>query len=182
MNNFAVKFASDLTTEDLAIKGLEGIPPSWPVEIVELGESSQLPDDGSSWTLMTEIDFTAHKTTMQSAYADWYNSKQQSTANAIISNKIRAAMTFGFELTVAAATSNVLAGITQAGKTQAFSLYCHDLNYYLTTGSLYAAIQEINTMLSDTSAEKANLAPFLTNDLLTEYKYKIQDYLGVPRA
>src|ERR1700744_2478724 len=61
------------------------------------------------------------------------------TVKDIVSNAITNAATFGYELTVQFATENVIAGITPAGKTQAVADYVLNLNYYLKTGSLYAA-------------------------------------------
>lgn len=93
---------------------------------------------------------------------------------------ILAAIAFGQQIIIEFAVANVLAGITQAGKTQAMIDYSSNLYTCLSTGSLYAAIDEINIMIADTSDDKVNLYPFITNDILTMYKNQIQAYLGLP--
>lgn len=93
---------------------------------------------------------------------------------------VQNAIVFGQSLTVQFATQNVMAGITQAGKTQAVLDYAADLYTYLSTGSLYVAITEIQTMIADTSPTKTALAPFITNDILYAYMNQIQGYLGIP--
>lgn len=44
--NLAVLFAKDTPNKD-------GIPAEWPVECIELGKSTKLPNDGRNWRLMT---------------------------------------------------------------------------------------------------------------------------------
>lgn len=182
MKNFAVKFASDLSNEELMLKNIEGIPLEWPIEILELGDSTDLPVDGSPWILLNDNQLIAHKLKYQVDFDTWITSKKVEVSTTTIANKIRAAINFGNELVVSAATTNTLAGINQANKTQAFVLYCRNLTHFLVTGSLYAAIQEIDTMLADNSTEKQDLQPFLTNDSLIKYKHQIQDYLGIAKT
>lgn len=93
---------------------------------------------------------------------------------------VQAAMDFGQALTVQYATQNVMAGITQAGQTQAVLTYTTNLYNYLSTGSLYVAISELENMIADTSETKAALAPFVTNDILYTYLNQIQGYLDIP--
>lgn len=108
--------------------------------------------------------------------------------NAVISNQsaiqiytaiVTAAVAFGQSLTIQFATQNVMSGITQAGQTQAVLTYASDLYTYLSTGSLYVAITEIESMIADTSSEKTSLAPFITNAILYSYLCQIQGYLGI---
>lgn len=91
----------------------------------------------------------------------------------IISN----AIDFGKKLSIDFASDNVIGGITQAGKTKDVALYLRDLSYYLTTGSLYEAINEINILISDVVPE--GLSPFVTESILQTFKQKIEDYLGI---
>lgn len=93
---------------------------------------------------------------------------------------VQEAIAFGQSLTVQFATQNVMAGITQAGQTQAVLNYTSNLYTYLATGSLYVAIAEIESMIADTSSTKTALAPFVTNDILYVYLNQIQGYLGIP--
>lgn len=92
---------------------------------------------------------------------------------------IQAAMTFGQQLIVQYSAQNVAAGITQAGQTQAVANYLGPMINYLITGSLYAAIDQINTYIADTSSTKIGLSPFVTNDILYSYLNQIQTYLKI---
>lgn len=101
------------------------------------------------------------------------------TAVQIYTTLVNNAVAFGQSLTIQFATQNVMAGITQAGQTQAVLTYASDLYTYLSTGSLYVAISEIESMIADTSSEKTSLAPFITNAILYSYLCQIQGYLGI---
>lgn len=100
----------------------------------------------------------------------------------IVLSKIEQAQVFGDQLMRDFAVENVLAGITQAGKTTVVTNYLHKLSHYIMTGSLYAAISEIDAIIADTSDAKTSVSPFVTNDRMTSYKNKVQDYLGIPRT
>lgn len=104
----------------------------------------------------------------------------QPTQNQQVTLAISMAMQFGTQMLIQYATQNVLLGVTQAGKTQAVMDYCHELAHCLITGSLYAAINQILVMIADTSQTKANLAPFVTNNVLYAFLNKVQAYLGLP--
>jgi hypothetical protein len=92
---------------------------------------------------------------------------------------IQAAMTFGQQLIVQYSAQNVAAGITQAGQTQAVANYLGPMINYLITGSLYAAIDQINTYIADTSSTKQGLSPYVTNDILYAYLNEIQTFLKI---
>lgn len=98
----------------------------------------------------------------------------------VVANSISAAATFGNQLIFQFAANNVLTGITQAGKTIPVALYLQTLGYYLRSGSLYAAITEIQNLIADTSDAKAALSPFITNAILYNYMNQIQVYLNAP--
>jgi hypothetical protein len=93
---------------------------------------------------------------------------------------INAAMTFGQSIIVQAAARNISMGITQSGQTIPVMNYCQVLITSLFTGSLYAAITQIEVMIADTSDTKTALAPFITNDILYATMNQIQTYLGIP--
>jgi hypothetical protein len=101
----------------------------------------------------------------------------QPTMEEIVGKKIVDAQTFGQALLKEFATENVLMGITEAGKTIQVTDYLHKLSHYIMTGSLYAALTEIDVIISDTN--KSDLDPFVTNDRMNIYKEKIQRYLGL---
>jgi hypothetical protein len=70
-------------------------------------------------------------------------------------------------------------GITQVGKTRALIIYCHRLLHFIETGSLYAALDELEVLLADTSQSKTDLSPFVTNDRLNAAKAALRSYLGL---
>lgn len=95
----------------------------------------------------------------------------------IVDAKILASIAFGFQVIKEAAAENVMAGITQAGKTREVSDYLAALERYLRSGSLYAAIQEIDDLKADTQ-RPSDVAEFVTNDRLQNTRNKISTYLG----
>lgn len=64
------------------------------------------------------------------------------------------AMAFGNQLMIQYAAQNVSEGITQAGMTENVMNYMTNLTLSLTTGSLYVAISQIESMIADTSSAK----------------------------
>lgn len=90
---------------------------------------------------------------------------------------IQKAQVFGDELMREFMAENIMLGITQAGKTIAVANYLHKLMHYISTGSLYAVLTEIETLKADTG--KDNLSPFVTNDRLEAYAQKVRNYLGI---
>lgn len=49
---------------------LDGIPENWPSEIIELNESTTLPE-GDGWVLMTEEEYQSYLTEHQAEYDTW---------------------------------------------------------------------------------------------------------------
>jgi hypothetical protein len=98
---------------------------------------------------------------------------QISHVNSIIAD----ARSFGYQLILKFAKDNILMGITQTGKTATIAMYLHKLEHFLTTGSLYAAISEIDNILAD--EDKQHLEPFVANERLQAYKDEILQYLGL---
>lgn len=129
---------------------------------------------------MTHVSFGAELTQPQQAalQACVAAHVQVSQQEAIIASIARAAA-WGEALILETAVANVMAGITQAGKTEACVIYFHKLTHCLETGSLYGAISEIDRLLVDISLDKLFLYPFVTNAKLLEAKNKIQAYLGI---
>lgn len=101
----------------------------------------------------------------------------QPTLQEIIQGKVSSASTFGQNMIVSAAVENIALGITQAGKTKEVSDYCDGLQRYLQTGSLYAAIQEIDNLIA--AVPPASLSPFITVERLNSYRAKITAFLGI---
>jgi hypothetical protein len=94
-----------------------------------------------------------------------------------VTNIILNARQFGSDLILQFAKDNILMGITQTGKTATIAMYLHKLEHFLTTGSLYAAIGEIDNILAD--EDRQHLEPFVTNERLQAYKDEILQYLGL---
>jgi hypothetical protein len=130
----------------------------------------------------TSTDITNVNTYYNSLTQAGEAAKMSPTTQQIIQNSILSAQTFGNNLLLEYAAQNVLAGITQAGQTIPVSDYLANLYNYLSAGSLYASIQEINNLIADTSSTKTNLSPFLTNDIMYTYMNKIQAYLGITQT
>jgi hypothetical protein len=116
-------------------------------------------------TQMAAIDLTA------------YNTAIAPTPTQVVEKKISDAKDFGESILKEFATENVLMGITQAGKTEAVTRYLHFVEHYIEQGSLYAAINEINTKL--TEGIPAELSPFVTTARITVFLNKIKVYLGI---
>lgn len=90
----------------------------------------------------------------------------------VIANSIA----FGNDLISQFAAENVIMGITQANKTKAVADYLSDVTRYLSTGSLYEVINEINRLQQNEIPQ--DLTPFVTNERMNEFKNKIEDYLS----
>jgi hypothetical protein len=100
-------------------------------------------------------------------------------STAQISNIVNNARNFGTQLMNKFTLENITMGITQVGKTYALTMYCHKLVHFLSIGSLYAGLEEVNNLIADNSQTKTDLNPFITNDRLTVYKKHIETYLGI---
>jgi len=152
-----------------------GIPDAWPAETRILGEGDSLP--GPNWVQMTDVELAAHIAANQTTYDAWEDVYFAPTPDQIVTKSLRGAEVFGRTLIESFKKENVLAGITQAGKTKAVADYCHKLEHYLGTGSLYAAIDEIDVLLLTVAL--SGLSPFVTSTRLNDYKTKLQVYLGI---
>jgi hypothetical protein len=71
----------------------------------------------------------------------------------------------------------VLAGITQANKTREVASYLANVQVLLNGGSLYGALEEIDSLLS--GEIPSNISPFVTEQRLLDYKEIIEEYLGL---
>lgn len=91
-------------------------------------------------------------------------------------NAIKNAINFGNQLIIEFASENVLMGITQAGQTKAVADYLVDVTRYAQTGALYEVINEVDRL--STAGLPPELAPFITQTRLDEFKQKILDYLS----
>lgn len=151
----------------------ELMPDDYFFEKYEIEDSRQSEFENKGFTVVSPEDFS---TIMGAISITAYNSAVNPISG-IVNVSIMAAENFGLQLMNQFVIENVLMGITQAGKTVSVTTYLHKLSHYMMTGSLYAAIIEVDSIIADTG--KDSLSPFVTNDRMIVYKHKIQDYLGI---
>lgn len=94
-----------------------------------------------------------------------------------VRNILQNAKNFGKQLVEDIAVENILMGITQAGKTKAVADYCKNVQLYLNTGSLYAALNEMDTLIA--AGAPSILSPFITDARMIATRAKIASYLGL---
>jgi hypothetical protein len=167
--NLAVKLYGEI---EVGLKPT-GIPDEWPAEIIELGESEDLPDE--TWVLMTVSNYATYRANHISEYVTWASTYYATPQLTIVSTRIAQAMNFGRSLIIRYASENVLMGITASGKTKAVADCLQQLSYYISSGSLYQAISQIDTLISDGLDE--SLSPFITEARLNTYKAMIVAFL-----
>jgi len=140
-------------------------------------------NDGNSFLVMwkstpSNQDLAVIENYWNSLTEQVYNAPTAAETQAYYAAKLIAATNFGMAMIVEVALSNISMGITQAGKTRAVSDYTAKLQGYLRTGSLYAAIEEIQDLRNDLTRPLLGLSPFITDARLDEYKAKIQAFLA----
>lgn len=105
--------------------------------------------------------------------AQFNTTPTQISMNELVKSRIRAARGFGQDLIYQYGTYNVLSGFT-VEQIQSIMSRTLKLVAALTTGSLYVAIEELNALeLDDT---------IITETVVTQYRNKIEDFLGIPRT
>ena len=97
------------------------------------------------------------------------------TIRDVIQQRINDSSVFGRSLILDFMVENVELGITQADKTIPVADYLFNLQRYVESGSLYAAIAEIDRLLN--AGVPSNLSPFVTVDRLNTYKAKINVFI-----
>ena len=90
-----------------------------------------------------------------------------------IKRRVESAMQFGRDLMAEYGASNVILGLTNEQIKHVISI-TKDLQLALNAGSLYVALDEIELIEVD--------GIILTNEIKTEFRNKIQDYLGIERT
>lgn len=96
--------------------------------------------------------------------------------NSQILKVVQKAIKFGNDLIISFATENVIMGITQTGKTKAVADYLADMMRYAQSGSLYEVMAEVDRLIA--SGIPQELAPFVTEARLTQFKQKVLAYLN----
>lgn len=107
-----------------------------------------------------------------------YNTPTAEEQTAYLAGILNDARQYGNALIAQFALENVAQGITAAQKTRAVADYCYKILYYLSTGSLYAAVEELEERIASNDMP-AELAPFITTERLTTYLNKLKTYLHI---
>lgn len=164
MQNVAVKFFVSVVDKPA------GIPDQWPADIVELGESTTLPDNSGDWQLMTSVELAIHKAAYQAAYDTWFSSSDEAQAAAVESakNQVRNAMAFGNELIVEFGAVNAVSELSSAQIIEISSRLA-SVQRLLTAGALQTAIDAMADVTTD---------ELLSQGLLDAFAQKIRNYLG----
>lgn len=98
----------------------------------------------------------------------------------LVQISVAQAIDFGRKLLIETSAEFIIMGLIQSGKIVDIINYSSKINMYLQVGSLYAAVDELDNLITVGAAEA--LAPFITDERLVTYKHKIQDYLEIPQT
>lgn len=139
--------------------------------------------DGSNFKIMwksepTNQDLAAIEIYWRDLTQLAYSTPTAEEQSQFLASILSDARKFGDALIVQFAMENVGMGITAARKTRAVADYCYKIQYYLSTGSLYAALEELEDTMDDEIPEE--LSPFVTQSRLQTYVTKLKTYLQIP--
>jgi len=95
----------------------------------------------------------------------------------IIDNALNNAETFGKILVQQFKNENVQMGISVYNKTYDVLKYLHFATHCMESGSLKAALDEIDRLIAEDTEQKTNCLPFVSNERMLIYRNKIADYL-----
>lgn len=161
--NLAVKMYGNLESNPQNLPGL------WPAEVIELGDSTDLPNN--TYVLMTVEELQAYKANHVSDYNTWKSQYPAIPIQEMVSEKIIKAMEFGRKIIADYAATNVLMGynLTQVKYIMDKTAKVRDS---LLLGSLYVALDELSQIETDDV--------LITTAKITIFRNKIQSYLGIP--
>jgi hypothetical protein len=143
-----------------------GVPLQYPEKVVYLGKSQTPPDNSGDWEVVTEFECASIKKALKT---EWAAYQARVNAQKYIATRITAAMDFGKKLMAEYGASNVYSGKTIA-EVKAIAAKLSTLQALLLSGSLYVALEEIDSITSDT---------LVTDQVKAEFKAKIRKYLGI---
>jgi hypothetical protein len=143
-----------------------GVPLQYPEKVVYLGKSQTPPDNSGDWEVITEFECASIKKALKT---EWAAYQARVVAQKYIATRITAAMDFGKKIMAEYGASNVYAGRTVA-EVKTIATKLATLQSLLLSGSLYAALDEIDLITSDA---------LVTDQVKAEFKAKIRKYLGV---
>jgi len=143
-----------------------GAPGEYPEKVVILGENNTPPDNSGVWDVMTDFQCAA---LIRSLKTQWNAYQAQVAAEKYVTTRIKAAMAFGTNLMAEYGAQNVVSGKTVAN-IMTLSTKLATLQSLLQSGSLYAALDEIDRITPDA---------LLTQATKDQFKVKIRKYLGI---
>jgi long-subunit fatty acid transport protein len=143
-----------------------GVPLQYPEKIIYLGRSQTPPDNSGDWEVMTEFECATLKKSLKT---EWTTYQTGVSAQKYIATRITAAMDFGKKIMAEYGAANVYSGKTVA-EVKTIATKLSTLQALLLSGSLYAALDEIDIITSDS---------LVTDQVKAEFKAKIRKYLGI---
>jgi hypothetical protein len=155
----AVKLYSQLDPSE----NPQNIPGSRPALVVELGDSSELPDN-SGWSVMTLEEYHQLMADTQAEFNVWQTAQSRPKVSDIIKNKIESYRKSAPDLLVDLYVTNTLAGITVEQSAQMFIDYRDILNS-IREGAWPTALYLLG---------QAQPIGFVTQDLINNWITKIQ--------
>lgn len=130
-------------------------------------------DDGSV-VVFSSRDLTANEESDLDAFIASYDNTYY--IKDIATQKRLEAIRFGQNLIGEHIDENIAMGITQMNKSKQVADFLTLVFYYLSSGTLTGAIDEINTLIA--SGLPSDLSPFITETRLNAVKQKILNYIG----
>lgn len=150
------------------------VPLRWPSKVVEIGESTTLPD--SNWLLMTVAQLEDHKKKYQSEYDLWESSHFSAIdQDKALDKKISDTFAFCNKLTRDFVKENILLGITQYGMTSRVRQVTQEVEDCLLSASLIDAMSAIRRIPNESKDSR-----FITNTRMLAMLNKIESFLGMP--
>lgn len=143
-----------------------GVPLEYPEKIVLLGSSQTPPDNSGDWLVMTDMECSQLKRSLKS---QWNAYQASVAAQKTVAARIKVAMAFGQNLMAEYGAQNVVSGKTTA-QVIAIANKLANLQQLLLSGSLYAALEEIENIATD------DLVTLATKN---EFRAKIRKFLGL---
>lgn len=164
--NLAVRLYSDLAVNDKPLN----IPDTWPYQVVELGDSEDLPDDGKSWQLMTKVEYDQYTNDHLETYNTWATAFYAVPLIERVKKRILSAKSFAEDLMAEYGAENVLLGRTTDQVIQ-ISLDLVEVQPLLVSGSLYASLKKMSIFTPTALVSSATVV---------KYGNKIRVYVNLP--
>lgn len=169
----------------------DGLPDSWPSDVLELGDGTTLP--GENWLLMTEQQFAQHKIDNMAAFHAWsvIRSVDQAPIKAVENVRKMVVQNIGqfvLNMKTQMAAENISLGVSQAGKTGTMvglmsmriqlqaEPYPFSINDTLDNYALTQTCALIDYFMANMATYE--VPNFFTADRLASYKAKILAFMS----